>query len=1373
MKFFTFCITLLFIALNSAVAAPLVSINGLPASLAVGDTIVISASGGTAPYSWSSNYPAVTVTQMNATDAQVIVHQPALNVSITATDQFSDFITQVVSAFAYTSRIAPVTFIDGDTAIVPILYSNHHSPLLFYSADISIPFDTTLFTFAGIDQTGTLTAGMSPAANRVADTIKIAIATATPIGTTNEQLFLKLKFISKNTVVTPQSGLLMFTRFLVNETVLGSHSPGLLTVNPIPNFPPVFGYAPADSAMDEGDVYARTVSASDANGDAVHFFLTMNPAGAIADLDSLTGSFTFSPTMMSAGSYLFEITANDGNGGMTQHQFTVTVDNVNQLPYFNSAFPDSFIVVEGKPFVYYATGQDPDLSPVNYSLTSPASGMTIDTATAKIEWIPSFTQSGTYLVDVNVHDLSGATVTQQAKFFVADSNRAPAFTAVPNDTMIYELTSYASLFSASDDDLDDVRYFVQSGAPSGFLLDSMTGAISYNPTQFDSGMYSVQLVATDHGAFGDIYHTFQLNVKNQNQTPWLVQDFPDTVYIMENQPYSRTFSAVDPDADSVHFALTNVPSGMVIDPNTGQLDWTPGYSQAGLYTVTVNVTDTIGAFTKDSLVFAVFNVNRSPYFTSVIPDTVFLQEGKNFLLDIDASDDDSEPLRYSISFTPVGMTFDTATGELSWTPAYWQAGDYGFVFQVFDTSGANEVRSVLFTVSDSNQIPVFSMLPNDTLISEGQTYNAMIIATDPDTDPMKYYVQSGLPPGFQIDSTSGFMSWTPDSTQQGVYPITILATDQRPLGSITHLFTITVNNVNLTPVITTPFPDTLFFVEGQNYNFGYSAFDGDGDQITYYIFNPPSGMIVDSLTGTVDWTPSFVQAGDYNPVFKAKDPSGAYGSKSVVILVLNMNRFPVFTTTMNDTVISENQLLQFTYSASDADLDSLSFTLMKPIPGMSLTAQGLLQWTPNFVQAGIETVIVMLTDYGSIVLDTALITINNANNPPIFIAPLKDTAIARFDTLRFQYQGFDPDAQPLFFSIVNGPGGATMSPSGYFEWAPPANSNGMYTFVVQISDSTLTTNDSLRVRVNRLGDVSGNGSISSFDAGLILRDQVGAITLQPLQVRVGDVSGDTTLSSSDASFILQYVVGLISNFPGGLGKRSQSEAVMSAFAFRIVPTQTENEYELIVSVNKPSNVYGITMSLAFDSTIIAPKSMQSTALTDSMMVASFFPKERANLALAGTHPLNTAGDIARFTFTLRRKDLSGNAVLFTMKKFVLNEKDYANDIAGITLSVKPTAALPTVYALEQNYPNPFNPSTTVKYQLPNTGRVSIIVYNMLGQMVKHLVDADLEAGYHSIVWNGTDRNGAMVSSGVYLYKITAQSNGKNVFTSTKKMLFLK
>ncbi len=1186
MKFFNRFFILLAAVVTVGSAAPGVGISGLPSSLAVGDTVIVTAFGGTAPYTWNSSYPAVSVTQLDSINARVIVLQPSPNVHITASDLFSVFSMQMINAYAYTSKIGNTVFTDGDTAVVPILYSNFHSPLSLLSADISIPYDTTLFKFIGYDKNGTLTSGMSIASNQVYDTIKLGIAATIPIGLMTEQVFLKLKFISKNTVILPQSSPLHYTMFLVNETERGSLRPGMLTVNPIPNYAPVFVSVPGDTTINEGDIYTRTVSAMDANGQTVHYFLTMNPAASEASLDSITGQFSFTPSMFSAGSYLFEVTANDGNGQTTQHQFTITVNNVNQLPYFTSAFPDSFITAEGNPFIYYVNGQDPDLTPVNFTLSAAPSGMTIDSATGKIEWTPSFIQSGFYTVDVYVHDLSGASVLHQQKFFV-------------------------------------------------------------------------------------------------------------------------------------------------------------------------------------------FNVNRPPAFITGVPDTTFIKEGKSFTLDLDASDPDSDSLYYAINFTPVGMTFDSGAGIVSWTPAFWQSGEYAINYHVYDPSGASDFRQTIIEVVDSNRTPVFTVVPSDTSINEGVTYTAFIHADDPDLNTVKYYVQSGLPGGMLLDSVTGLITWTPDNYQQGTYPITILATDKQYLGSITHSFTITVNNVNLAPVFTTQLPDTMYVLEGQNLTFGLNATDPDGCQIKYFAFNAPAGMTVDSLTGVFDWTPTYSQSGSYHPTFKAMDSLGAYDSMSPVFSVLNMNRFPVFTAVMNDTTISENQLLQFTYEGSDPDLDSISFMLMRPIPGMVISSAGVLQWTPNFAQAGVETVIVMLTDFGSVVLDTAVITILNLNNPPNFIATPKDTAIARFDTLRFNYTAFDPDAQPVFFSLLTAPPGVTLTPAGHFEWIPPMNANGMFMFVVQVSDSSLTMNDTLFVRVNRLGDVSGNGTITSFDAGLILRDQVGAITLSPLQVRVGNVSGDSSITSSDASFILQYVVGLINTFPAGLGKRSQSEAVMSAFAFRIVPSQKEHEYDLIVSVNKPSNVYGITMSLGFDSTIVTAKSMNTTALTDSMMSSSFFPKERANLALAGTKPLNTTGDIARFTFALNDKNIQGSSVLFTMKKFVLNEKDYANDVAGITLSVKPAAVLPTVYSLEQNFPNPFNPSTTINYQLPNDSRVSISVFNMLGQQVKQLVDADQEAGYHNIVWNGTDKTNSLVSSGVYLYKIVAQANGRNVYTSTKKMLFLK
>ncbi len=100
------------------------------------------------------------------------------------------------------------------------------------------------------------------------------------------------------------------------------------------------------------------------------------------------------------------------------------------------------------------------------------------------------------------------------------------------------------------------------------------------------------------------------------------------------------------------------------------------------------------------------------------------------------------------------------------------------------------------------------------------------------------------------------------------------------------------------------------------------------------------------------------------------------------------------------------------------------------------------------------------------------------------------------------------------------------------------------------------------------------------------------------------------------------------------------------------------------------------------------------------------------------------------------------------------------DLASIT---------PSDFELSQNYPNPFNPSTTIRYALPNESKVSISIFNLLGQEVATLVNDVQSAGYHEVVFNA-----ANLSSGVYLYKINAVSSvGSKEFSSTKKLILLK
>ena len=88
---------------------------------------------------------------------------------------------------------------------------------------------------------------------------------------------------------------------------------------------------------------------------------------------------------------------------------------------------------------------------------------------------------------------------------------------------------------------------------------------------------------------------------------------------------------------------------------------------------------------------------------------------------------------------------------------------------------------------------------------------------------------------------------------------------------------------------------------------------------------------------------------------------------------------------------------------------------------------------------------------------------------------------------------------------------------------------------------------------------------------------------------------------------------------------------------------------------------------------------------------------------------------------------------------------------------------PVAYEMSQNYPNPFNPSTTIRFALPESARVQLIVYDMLGRKVESLVDGYTEAGYHDVVFDA-----GHLSSGVYIYQIRAGD-----FVETKRLMLIK
>jgi len=110
--------------------------------------------------------------------------------------------------------------------------------------------------------------------------------------------------------------------------------------------------------------------------------------------------------------------------------------------------------------------------------------------------------------------------------------------------------------------------------------------------------------------------------------------------------------------------------------------------------------------------------------------------------------------------------------------------------------------------------------------------------------------------------------------------------------------------------------------------------------------------------------------------------------------------------------------------------------------------------------------------------------------------------------------------------------------------------------------------------------------------------------------------------------------------------------------------------------------------------------------------------------------------------------------------FVFNSPDIASSVSE--------TALPQKFTVHDNYPNPFNPATNISYDLLETGHVKVSIYNVLGQEIKALLDESQKSGSHSLQWDGTNKSGLKVTSGVYYYRIEA---GKD--SAVKSMLLVK
>ncbi len=338
----------------------------------------------------------------------------------------------------------------------------------------------------------------------------------------------------------------------------------------------------------------------------------------------------------------------------------------------------------------------------------------------------TYADNGPYTVTVTVTDDKGGVGTDTVIVSGLDSESGAPLLDTIGPKSVDEGQLLQFTISASDPDGDALTN-TTSTLPEGAVFDAPTGTFTWTPGYNQAGSYPVTFTVSD-GSLTDS-EDVTITVGSGNRAPVLDPIGPQSV--AEGQELQFTISASDPDGDALTNTTSTLPEGAVFDADTGTFTWTPGYDQAGSYTVTFTVSD--GSLTdSEEVTITVGSGNRAPVLDPIGPKSV--DEGQLLQFTISASDPDGDTLTNTTSTLPEGAVFDADTGTFTWTPGFDQAGSYPVTFTVSDGS-LTDSEEVTITVGSENRAPVLDPIDSKS-VDEGQLLQFTISASDPDGDAL-------------------------------------------------------------------------------------------------------------------------------------------------------------------------------------------------------------------------------------------------------------------------------------------------------------------------------------------------------------------------------------------------------------------------------------------------------------------------------------------------------------------------------------------------------------------------------------------------------------------------------------------------------------
>jgi len=950
-------------------------------------------------------------------------------------------------------------------------------PVTFYATDDSLAVDSeeVTITVANINQPPVL-APIGPQSVLEGNALNIPVSASDLDGTfatlTTSSLPSGATFVDHGdgtgdfdwSPTYVQSGSYPVTFYATDDSSVVDSEAVTITVNEAGNQPPVLSSIGPQST-DENVPMTFGVSASDAESVPALTTSTLPSGASFTDHGDGTGDFDWTPTYLQSGNYPVTLYATDDSSVVDSEIVTLTVVEAgNQLPVLAPIGPQAG--EETHPLNIAVSAGDVESTPALTTSTLPTGATFVDhgDGTGDFDWTPDTTQAGDHIVVFYATDDSSAVDSESVTISIAQKSNEPPILASIGDQSTTENVPLS--FAVSATDVESTPALTTTTLPSGATFTDHgdgTGSFDWMPTFLQAGNYPVTFYATDDSSAVDSEAITITVLEAGNQPPVLASIGDQST--TENVNLSFPLSATDAESTPA-LSISSLPDGALLTDNgdgTGSFDWTPDYTQSGVWVLTFYATDDSSAVDSEAVTITVAEVgNQWPVLSTIGPQST--DEGVTLAFGVTASDAESVP-DLTTSTLPSGAIFTDngdGTGDFDWTPTYLQSGSYSVTFYATDDSLEVDSESVAITVVEAgNQPPVLAPIGPQTA-QESEPFSLGVSATDAESTPS--LTTSTLPSGASFTDYgdgSGSFDWLPDSSQIGGYFVTFYATDDS-LAVDSETVVIEVTNVNRPPVLAAIGPQTTG--EGVALSVPVSATDPDGEIPSLTAGSLPSGATFTDFgngSGSFDWTPDYVQSGDHDVTFYAVDDSLATDSEIVTITVTDAGNQPPVLDPIGNKSTSELANLLFRISASDPEGVPPSFTTLNLPSGATFVDSGngaaSFDWTPQLGEAGDYTVIFYaIDDSGAVDPENVTITVGEVGNLPPDLDPIGPREVSQLSLLSFIVTATDINGTTPVLTADPLPSGATFNDhddgSATFIWTPSATQGGVYLITFYATD---------------------------------------------------------------------------------------------------------------------------------------------------------------------------------------------------------------------------------------------------------------------------------------------------------------------------------